>query len=176
MEPNLVGLVGSAATPSSMYGIVLQMDNSDQQQGKLVRIWVKRAHRRPMDSRESGLLVAGGGLQGSADQSGRRQVTLIETERWKQMMADLHSDLDPSARRANLLVQGIDLGGSIGKLLAVGPCVIRILGETKPCHRMEEALPGLRERMSVPWNGGAYGEILTGGPVRVGDSVRWQGT
>lgn len=126
-----------------------------------------------MDARDSGVLVAGAGVQGSADQGGRRQVTLIEAERWKQMMSELHADLDPSARRANLLVEGIDLGESREKLLAVGPCVIRILGETKPCERMEQALPGLRASMSAPWNGGAYGEIVTGGPVRVGDAVRW---
>jgi MOSC domain-containing protein YiiM len=149
------------------------MDKPDQQPGKLVKIWVKRAHRGPMDKRESGMLVAGAGLEGSADQGGRRQVTLIAAERWKQMMAELHADLDPSARRANLLVEGIDLGDSRGKLLAVGPCILRILGETRPCERMEEALPGLRASMSAPWNGGAYGEILTGGSISLGDEVRW---
>jgi len=119
------------------------------------------------------MLMAGAGLQDSANQGGRRQVTLIEMERWKHMMAELRADLDPSARRANLLVEGIDLGDSRGKVLAVGPCLIRILGETRPCERMEEALPGLRASMSAPWNGGAYGEIVTGGHIRVGDEVRW---
>ena len=141
--------------------------------GKLIRIWVKRAHRGPMDPQDSGLLVAGAGLEGCADQGGHRQVTLVEAERWKQMMTELHADLDPSARRANLLVQGINLGDSRGKLLAVGPCTIRILGETRPCERMEQALPGLRASMSTPWNGGAHGEIVTGGPISVGDKVRW---
>jgi len=126
-----------------------------------------------MDSRESGTLVAGAGLQGSADQGGRRQVTLIELERWQQMMTELRSDFDPSARRANLMVEGIDLTESRGKLLAVGPCMIRIHGETRPCERMEQALPGLRASMSAPWNGGAYGEIVIGGVIRVGDEVRW---
>jgi len=140
---------------------------------QLVGIWVKRAHRGPMDSRESGLLVAGAGLQGSANQGGRRQITVIEIERWKQLMAELHADVDPSARRANLLVKGIDLADSRGKLLVVGPCTIRILGETRPCERMDEALPGLRASMSAPWSGGAYGEILTGGPIHIGDQVQW---
>ena len=157
----------------AFWGIVAAVENLDQQSGTLVRIWVKRAHRGPMDLRESGMLVAGAGLEGSADQGGRRQVTLIEAGRWKQMMTELHADLDPSVRRANLLVQGIDLGDSRGKLIAIGPCVVRILGETRPCERMEQALPGLRASMSAPWNGGAYGEILAGGWIRVGDEVRW---
>jgi len=141
--------------------------------GKLIRIWVKRAHRGPMDPHESGLLVAGAGLENSADQGGRRQVTILESERWAKMMAELRSDLDPSTRRANLLVEGINLIDSRGKTLQIGACTVRICGETKPCERMEEALPGLRASMSAPWNGGAYGEVLTGGPIRVGDEIEW---
>ncbi len=141
--------------------------------GSLVRIWVKRAHRGPMDLRDSAVLVAGRGLEGSADQGGKRQVTILEAERWAQMIADLRSDLDPSARRANLLVEGIDLAESRGKVLRIGQCTIRIVGETRPCERMDEALPGLRARMQSPWYGGAYGQIVIGGPIAVGDAVAW---
>jgi len=126
-----------------------------------------------MDPRESAVLVAGAGLEGNANQGGRRQVTLLEAERWAEMMADLGSNLGASTRRANLLVEGISLSDSVGKLLAVGPCVIRLLGETRPCERMEQALAGLQARMSAPWYGGAYGEVVTGGSIRVGDDVNW---
>lgn len=141
--------------------------------GKLLSIWVKRMHRGPMDRRASAVLVEGGGLQGNADQGGRRQVTLLESERWAEMMADLGSDLDPGARRANLLVEGIGLEDSRDKILRVGRCTIRLVGETRPCEQMEEALPGLQARMSAPWAGGAYGQVLTGGRIDVGDEVEW---
>ena len=143
--------------------------------GKLVRIWIKRARRGPMDPRDSAALSPGAGLQGNANQGGHRQVTVLEAERWTEMMSDLGSDLDASARRANLLVQGISLADSRGKLLRIGSCMIRILGETRPCERMDEALPGLRARMSAPWYGGAYGEVVTGGSIGVGDEVNWAG-
>jgi MOSC domain-containing protein YiiM len=143
--------------------------------GRLIKIWVKRAHRGSMDARDRGVLIAGGGLEGSADQGGKRQVTVIEAERWAQMMTDLGADLDPSARRANLLVESIDLADSPGKILQVGPCRIRIYGETRPCERMDHALPGLRAAMSAPWNGGAYGQIIVGGSIAIGDEARWAG-
>jgi MOSC domain-containing protein YiiM len=142
--------------------------------GSLIKIWVKRAHRGSMDARDTGILIAGGGLEGSVDQRGKRQVTVIEAERWAKMMTDLGADLDPSARRANLLVEAIDLANSRGKILQIGPCRIRIYGETRPCERMDQALPGLRAAMSAPWNGGAYGEIIVGGAITVGDEARWR--
>jgi MOSC domain-containing protein YiiM len=141
--------------------------------GKLAAIWIKRMHRGPMDARSSAKLIPGTGFEHNADRGGRRQVTLLEAERWAQMMSALNSDLDPSTRRANLLVEGIDLAGSRGKTLRVGNCTIRIRGETRPCERMEEALPGLRQTMSAPWYGGAYGDVVKGGSISIGDEVEW---
>jgi hypothetical protein len=48
----------------------------------LQSIWIKRAHRGPMDSANTGRLIAGRGLVGNADQGRRRQVTIVEEEVW----------------------------------------------------------------------------------------------
>jgi MOSC domain-containing protein YiiM len=101
--------------------------------------------RGPMDSVESARIVAGLGLVGNANQGGRRQITLIETEVWRRLMKHMGADLLPSTRRANLLVQNFDLPRSRGRILRVGACRIRIFGETKPCERMDEALKGLKD-------------------------------
>jgi hypothetical protein len=37
---------------------------------------------------------------------------------------------------------------------------------------MDEALDGLRDAMRRDWGGGAFGYILDGGEIRVGDDVR----
>ena len=143
--------------------------------GRLERIWLKRARRGVMDPVDEALLVEGGGLRESANFGSHRQVTLISLERWLDMMAELEADVDPSARRADLLVSGIDLERTRGRLLSIGACLVRIAGEVRPCERMDEACHGLREVMSDRWGGGVWAEVVRGGPIQVNDPVAWHG-
>jgi MOSC domain-containing protein YiiM len=126
-----------------------------------------------MDPVPSADLKAGKGLVGNADQGRKRQVTLISRERWDALMSELQSAIEPSARRANLMVSGVSLHESRGRVLRVGACRIRIAGETRPCERMDEALPGLRDAMRRDWGGGVFGEVLDDGSITVGDVVWW---
>lgn len=141
--------------------------------GKLESIWLKRATRGPMDAQTRATLVAGRGLVGNANQGGKRQVTIISVERWTELMQQLGAQVDPAARRANLMVRGLNLLESRNRILQIGPCRLRILGETRPCERMDEAWPGLREMMKKDWGGGAFAEVLDDGEIAVGDSVSW---
>lgn len=118
-------------------------------------------------------LTAGRGIAGNADQGGKRQITIIEEEMWGDLMKQLGAALPASARRANLLVKGIRLENSRGRIVQVGNCQIRINGETRPCGRMDEALLGLKEAMSANWAGGVYGEVLNDGRIHIGDKVCW---
>ena len=137
-------------------------------------IWIKRAHGGPMDPAAEADLVAGRGIVGNADQGRRRQVTIIDEDVWASVMGRLGGALDPSARRANLMVRGVQLANSRGRILRVGACRIRIFGETRPCNNMEDALAGLRAALSNDWGGGAFGEVLDDGRIRVGDPVAWE--
>jgi MOSC domain-containing protein YiiM len=141
--------------------------------GRLEQIWIKRAHRGPMDAAREGQLEAGKGLVGNANYGGRRQVTIIAAERWAELEAVLGAAIDPSKRRANLLVSGIDLAESRNRVLTIGPCRLLIGGETRPCERMEEAHPALQEAMRSRWGGGAWALVEAGGTIHVGDDVAW---
>ena len=127
-----------------------------------------------MDSCSEGLLEAGAGLEGSADRGGRRQVTLLSQERWDELMREVGAGLEPQGRRANLLVSGIDLENTRGRILRIGTCRLRIGGETRPCEQMEDAAQGLQEAMRSRWGGGAYAEVIEGGLIAVGDEVNWE--
>jgi len=142
---------------------------------RLERIWLKRAKLGPMDPVLDATLVAGSGLDRNANRGGRRQVTIISAERWREMMQALGRDLDPSVRRANLLVSGLDLEGTRDRVLRVGGSRLKVNGETRPCERMEEAAAGLRAIMAERWGGGIYAEVLDDGVIQVGDAVEWVG-
>jgi len=143
-------------------------------EGRLEAIWIKRGHRGPMDPVSEAMLVAGRGLVGNADQGRRRQVTVIEREVWDRLMRELQAAVPPSARRANLMVSGCSLEDARGRVLRVGSCRLRILGETRPCELMDEAFHGLREAMKQRWGGGAFAEVLDDGLITVGEPVAWE--
>ncbi|HEX5735510.1 MAG TPA: MOSC domain-containing protein [Blastocatellia bacterium] len=143
-------------------------------EGKLEAIWIKRMKSGPMDAVTEANLVAGHGIEGNANQGGNRQVTLIEQEMWEEIMRGLGASVSPSARRANLMLNGIRLAETSGRVLRVGSCRIKIDGETRPCWQMDEAHMGLKEALKPNWGGGAFGEVLDDGRIEVGDSVSWE--
>jgi MOSC domain-containing protein YiiM len=142
--------------------------------GRIEALWAKRAHRGPMDSVQEATLVAGQGMQGSVGRSRRRQVTILAREAWAAATEKVGLNPGPVSRRANILVSGVELAHTRGRVLLVGSCRIAIGGELTPCERMDEAAPGLRRALEADWRGGVFGQVLDGGTVRVGDRVAWE--
>ena len=123
--------------------------------GKLEAIWLKRARGGPMDPVDEAVAVEGRGLEGGVDFDSHRQVTLIEREVFDRLKGSLDDSVEPMMRRANLLVSGIRLEDTRGRMLAVGDLRIHIRGETRPCGQMEAAGAHGRPRSPLgrwgPW-------------------------
>ena len=144
------------------------------QYGQIEAIWIKRAKRGPMDAVAEAEMIAGKGLVGNANQGGRRQITIIDAAVWERIMGELGATIEPSARRANIMVRGLELANTRKQVLLLDECRVRIFTETKPCERMDEVLPGLKAALYPNWGGGVCGQVIDGGRVRVGAVARWE--
>ena len=126
-----------------------------------------------MDAASRAMLVSGRGIAGNANQGGTRQVTIVDLERWEELMDQLGARLGTEARRANLVITGLDLFDSQGRTLRIGATRLLVRGETRPCERMDDALAGLQSTMRERWGGGVFAEVVSGGEIAVGDEVTW---
>src|SRR5438128_1695636 len=88
--------------------------------------------------------VPGTGLQGDQKRGQMRQVTLLTAESWGAATEELGVTAPPSARRANVVIRGLDLADTIGRRVRLGPVLIQVHGETDPCEMMDRVAPGLK--------------------------------
>lgn len=140
--------------------------------GRLEAIFLRPGARLPTKSVTSATAIAGVGLDGDHAQGGRRQVTLLAREAWDTACAELGRTVDPAARRANLLVSGIDIGACIGRSLRIGEVVVDVLGETRPCELLDDdGRIGLCAALRPARRGGVHGTLRNDGTLRVGDMV-----
>lgn len=137
--------------------------------GRVEALWIKRAVRGPMDEVSEVRLVAGDGIEGDANRGrSRRQVTVIEREVFERIRERVPG-ADPVMRRANVMVSGVRLRGTRGRILTLGGVRLHVRGETRPCERMDAQCAGLTDALDPDWNGGVYAVVLDDGPVRVGE-------
>ena len=76
------------------------------------------------------------------------------------------------ARRANVCIDGLKFGpGDVGKVLSFGAVWLEVTGPTKPCHRMDEACPGLKDALGRDWRAGVTCRVMIPGVVYIGCEV-----
>jgi MOSC domain-containing protein YiiM len=133
----------------------------------------------PMEVLESVKLVEGLGVEGDfrgtrkAGSAGQNGVVLIEAADWAAATEECGANVPWFERRANLLVEHLDLPQQPGARLRIGDDVlVEITQECAPCERMDALHPGLRAALTPDWRAGARARVLRGGKVTVGDEIR----
>jgi MOSC domain-containing protein YiiM len=135
----------------------------------IARVHEKRA--APEQIAEAQVSVAGG-IEGDVrGTSSGRQVTVLFRDGWDDACRELGTILPWVTRRANLYVEGIERPRRVGDLLQIGDIVLAVREETAPCNLMELAHRGLRAALKPDWRGGVCCDVVSGGTIRVGDSV-----
>ena len=164
-----LGVSQSACVETSCYTVVM-----NENPGRLVAIAIRQRSRGTMLEMGRAEVTAGGGVAGDLrGRPGVRQVTVLSLDDWQAAAnAAGRPELPWTTRRANLLVNGVELAKSGGSILRIGAVELLVTGETSPCDRMEEQCPGLRAALTPAWRGGVTCRVLRDGELVPGDPVR----
>jgi MOSC domain-containing protein YiiM len=139
--------------------------------GHLLAIARAPVKRGPLTPLSEALVGIDDGLAGDArGRRAGRQVTVVFREGWEAACRDLGVELPWTARRANLLVEGVPVPRE-GRRLVIGSLVLEVTQETQPCQVMEAAHRGLRAALTPDWRGGVCCRVVASGTIRVGDRV-----
>mgnify|MGYP001261616413 FL=1 len=144
---------------------------------QLIGIARRSKKRAAMQELKQTLVGEAFGVEGDLrGKPGKRQVTVLSLESWRQACEAAGADLPWTTRRANLLVEGLLFDKKmVGQILSIGDVQLQITKETVPCFRMDEAHDGLQEALASHWRGGVCCRVLKGGHVQVGDTVHISG-
>ena len=137
-------------------------------------------HPRPKAAMEvigRASITFAGGVEGDfrgamKGQPYKRQISLMEADDWAAAQAEVGHNLPWQERRANLLVEGLDLPQRAGVRIRVGTALLQTTVETDPCERMEALATGLRAALTPDSRGGVCAMVVEEGAIAVGDQVR----
>ena len=140
--------------------------------GRLAGIARREKKRAPMETLESATISEQTGVaEDFRGKPGKRQVSVLSTRAWQAACDELGEKVPWTTRRANLLIEDLDLPQSAGQTIVIGEVRLRITMEVDPCSRMEEQVPGLKKALQPDWRGGVACVVLQGGKVTIGDTV-----
>ncbi|MGH2537324.1 MAG: MOSC domain-containing protein [Candidatus Promineifilaceae bacterium] len=133
--------------------------------GRITHIFLKTAHRAPLQAVDSAAAEAGLGLAGDLNYGVRkRQILLIDDQTLGEF------GLEPGQIRENVVVSGLDLAGlAEGAQLRAGEALLEVTGDCDPCQFIDAIRPGLEAAMRG--RRGIFGRVVQGGLIRLGDPV-----
>jgi MOSC domain-containing protein YiiM len=140
--------------------------------GRLAGIARRDEKRAPMETLEHADVSDQTGVsQDFRGKPGERTVTVISARAWREVCAELGQEIPWTTRRANLLVDDIDLPRSAGPVIEVGELRLKVMVEVAPCSRMDEQVAGLTTALKPDWRGGVGCTVLQSGSIAIGDPV-----
>jgi MOSC domain-containing protein YiiM len=140
--------------------------------GRLAGIARRDEKRAPMETLDQADVSDQTGVAlDSRGKPGERTVTVVSARAWREVCAELGQDIPWTTRRANLLVDDIDLPRSAGPIIEIGGIRLKVMVEVNPCSRMDEQVAGLTAALTPEWRGGVGCTVLQGGAIAVGDPV-----
>jgi len=129
---------------------------------------------------QAAVAVAGQGLVGDRYQAGTGQwcydrrlyddVTLIAAEALEAAAAEHGVHLHTGAARRNVETSGVDLLALVGRTFQIGGVVLRGNRACEPCGYLDR-VTGQPAKAALRGRGGLRASVITGGALRVGDSV-----
>ena len=151
-------------------------------QGQLLNIHTTPKARAPMQAQAEAKLTVGIGIEGDRYAKGIdagtysqiadvRDVTLIEVETLEALARDHAITLVPNQHRRNLTTRDVPLNHLVGRRFRVGEVVLIGGRLNTPCRYLD-MITGLTVCDLMHHRSGLNARILTGGTVRVGDSIR----
>lgn len=150
--------------------------------GILEAIFTAPAAGAPVQALEAVRAESGRGLEGDRYWKGqgafsrwpgpRREVTLIAAEAIEAAEREFGVALSAGEHRRNLVVRDVPLDDLVKTEFEVGPVRLRGVRRCAPCKYLVRITGQAAIFESLVRRGGLRAEILTGGVVTVGDSVR----
>ena len=154
-------------------------------QGEVVGIYIAPGAAQRMQEVAEVRAVTGKGLEGDryfrqvgtySDKPGpHREVTLIALEALEAVTRETGIALAPGKSRRNIITRGVPLNDLVGQTFRLGDVRVRGVRLCPPCQHLEDLtdLPGVMKALVD--RGGLRVQVLTDGPIRVGDPIRPEG-
>ena len=117
--------------------------------------------------------IAQQGLVGDRKFGARRQISIVSNEELAEAAARLGSGIPAGLTRRQITISEGRFDREPGSTVRLGEVVVTVNGDCSPCDEMEESI-GPGARAALVELAGITGTIVTGGMIRIGDSVEFE--
>lgn len=140
-------------------------------QGRVDWIGIRPERRANLVALNDGEITENGLAGDHRTKPGKRAVTLIQAEHLQAIAALAgQNEINPGQLRRNIVVSGINLLALKDRKFQIGDAILEGTGICAPCSRMEEEF-GQGGYNAVRGHGGITAQVLTPGPIKLGDHV-----